>query len=449
MSKYNNKKYAKYDVIVVGGGLAGLSCAFYACKKGKKVLLLERRSYLGGRASSHMDMGMEVESGLHRYIGYYSHLPKLLKQCGVKLKDILIWEEEIDILVKGDDNKVNLGISPFFDPIKMLHGIIGNTDFLSKEDKFSIVKFFLLGIKDYFFNSNFDNFSVEEYAIIRNVTKNAQNLILEPLSSGLFFLPTSQYSAYNFFKMFVPVIPKLYKMRVGAFNGGMTDVLCNPIGEVITAMGGEIKVKEEVDFIIHNNERVIGVKTRDNHAFYAPKVVVATPLNVAKRLLKSFSSPELQKLAALPMMSVCTLQIELNKPCMEKDITTFGPDTHLVSFAEQSRSTFRNKKGRLSIIIGKNQDLCKYNSEELLKLAKNELSNFGINIEKDVIRCRKVAEIDEFYSLSPGSQELRPRQKSGVKGLILAGDYTLTSSLCTMEGAIISGKKAAKLCTKK
>lgn len=449
MSNSIEKKYAKYDVIVVGGGLAGLSCAFYASKKGKKVLLLERKSYLGGRTSSHIDMGMEVESGLHRYIGYYSHLPKLLKQCGVILKDILIWEDEIDILVKGNDNKVTLGIDPFFAPLRTLRGLIGNTDFISKEDKFSLVKFFVMGMKDYFFNSNFDKLSVEEYANIRNVTKNAQNLILEPLSSGLFFLPTSQYSVYNFFKMFLAAIPKLYKMRVGAFNGGMTDVLCHPIAEAITAMGGEIKVKEDVDFIIHNNERVIGVKTRDNHAFYAPKVVVATPLNVAKRLLKSFSSPELEKLAALPMMSVCTLQIDLNKPCMEKDVTTFGPSTHLVSFAEQSRSTFKNKQGRLSIIIGKNQDLCNYNSEELLKLAKNELLTLGIDIEKDVIRCRKVAEIDEFYSLSPGCQELRPRQKSGVKGLILAGDYTLTSSLCTMEGAVISGKKAAKLCTKK
>ena len=40
-------------------------------------------------------------------------------------------------------------------------------------------------------------------------------------------------------------------------------------------------------------------------------------------------------------------------------------------------------------------------------------------------------------------------QKTPIKGLILAGDYTLTPSLCTMEGAVISGKKAAKLCTKK
>ena len=70
MSK-NNGRNGRYDVIVVGGGLAGLSCAFYSCKRGRKVLLLEKRKFLGGRTSSFIDMGMEVESGLHRYIGYY------------------------------------------------------------------------------------------------------------------------------------------------------------------------------------------------------------------------------------------------------------------------------------------------------------------------------------------------------------------------------------------
>ena len=118
MSKHTLKKDAKYDVIVVGGGLAGLSCAFYASKKGKKVLLLEKNKYLGGRTSSFTDMGMEVESGLHRYIGYYKELPKLLKKCGVKISDIVTWEDEVEILVK--DGKITLGISPFFSPLPLL-----------------------------------------------------------------------------------------------------------------------------------------------------------------------------------------------------------------------------------------------------------------------------------------------------------------------------------------
>jgi 15-cis-phytoene desaturase len=120
-----------------------------------------------------------------------------------------------------------------------------------------------------------------------------------------------------------------------------------------------------------------------------------------------------------------------------------------VSFAEQSRSTFQNKRGRLSIILGKNQEYCNYSAEDLLKIVTKELKKVGIDITNNVIRCRKISEKEEFYSLTPGSEKLRPLQDTKIKGLILAGDYTKTSSLCTMEGAVISGKKAAKLCTKK
>jgi len=43
---------------------------------------------------------------------------------------------------------------------------------------------------------------------------------------------------------------------------------------------------------------------------------------------------------------------------------------------------------------------------------------------------------------------MRPRQRTGIDGLVLAGDYTRTPSFATMEGAVISGKKAAKVSLK-
>ena len=455
MSKQKSKRNAKYDVIVVGGGLAGLSCAFYASRKGKRVLLLEKRKYLGGRTSSYIDMGMQVESGLHRYIGYYKELPKLLRKCGININDIFAWEKEIDILVKkdymnGSAGKITLGVAPCYAPAKFVKSIIGNNFLLDKEDKLSLLKFFAFGLKDYFFINKLDKFSVKEYADIHNVTKNAQDLILEPLSSGLFFLPICEYSAFSFFKMFISGIPRMFKMRVGAFLGGMTEVMCNPIADVITAMGSEILIDNPVEDIILIGDRVIGVKGRDGHAYYAPQIVIATPINSARKILKDLeTSDELNMLFSLPTMSVTTLQIELNSPALIKDITTFAPMTNLVSFAEQSRSTFRNKRGRLSIILGKNQEFCEYSAEELLKIVIKELKEVGIDISNNVIRCRKVSEKEEFYSLTPGSEKLRPLQDTKIKGLILAGDYTKTSSLCTMEGAVISGKKAAKLCMKK
>ena len=40
-----------YDIIVVGGGMAGVSAAVAARRQGKRVLLIEKASYLGGLAT--------------------------------------------------------------------------------------------------------------------------------------------------------------------------------------------------------------------------------------------------------------------------------------------------------------------------------------------------------------------------------------------------------------
>lgn len=55
----------KYDVIVIGGALAGMSCAMRLASKGKSVLVLERHNLPGGVATSFVRSGIEMEATLH------------------------------------------------------------------------------------------------------------------------------------------------------------------------------------------------------------------------------------------------------------------------------------------------------------------------------------------------------------------------------------------------
>ncbi|MCH5321572.1 MAG: FAD-dependent oxidoreductase [Eubacterium sp.] len=440
----------KYDVIVVGAGLAGLSCAYELSEKGKKVLVIEAQSYAGGRTSSFDDNGMQVESGLHRYIGYYSALPRLLKKCGVKIGDIVTWEEKVDILIKNKNKKLVLGLAPLFGPIKTVRGVLGNNDILTIQDKLSLIPFFVSGFSSYIFTDNLDNYTVAEYANLHNVTEKGKRLILEPLSSGIFFMPPENYSAYAFFGLFAPAIGKFYKMRIGAFLGGMTDIMCNPIVDKIRSLGGEFVFGEAVEEVIIENDAVVGVKSKNGNEYFSNQTVIATTLPSAKSILALLKKNiNLRKLFELPTMSACTLQLEMTKPALEKDITTFGPGTDMVSFAEQSRTTFRNKNGRLSVILGNAKDYANKDAEEILETVINEMDSLGVHLDKEnILNYRKVAEKDEFYSLDKGNQKLRPTQNTGIQGLTLAGDYTLTPSFATMEGAVISGELAAKECLK-
>ena len=55
----------KYDVIVIGGALAGMSCAMRLASEGKSVLVLERHNLPGGVATSFVRGGVEMEATLH------------------------------------------------------------------------------------------------------------------------------------------------------------------------------------------------------------------------------------------------------------------------------------------------------------------------------------------------------------------------------------------------
>lgn len=59
----------RYDVVVIGAGLGGLSAATFLSLNGYKVLLLERRNIPGGYASSFVRGRFEFEAALHELSG--------------------------------------------------------------------------------------------------------------------------------------------------------------------------------------------------------------------------------------------------------------------------------------------------------------------------------------------------------------------------------------------
>ena len=55
----------KYDVVVIGAGIGGLTCANYLAKGGLRVLLLERHGVPGGYAGSFKKKGFYFDAAAH------------------------------------------------------------------------------------------------------------------------------------------------------------------------------------------------------------------------------------------------------------------------------------------------------------------------------------------------------------------------------------------------
>jgi monoamine oxidase len=83
------------DVIVVGGGVAGLAAARRLVQAGRSVILLEARTRLGGRVHTILDepTGHAVELGAEFLQGQPEALLELINSAGLSLHQIPEWHE--------------------------------------------------------------------------------------------------------------------------------------------------------------------------------------------------------------------------------------------------------------------------------------------------------------------------------------------------------------------
>ncbi|MEI6691640.1 MAG: FAD-dependent oxidoreductase [Chlorobium sp.] len=76
------------DVVVVGGGISGLSLAFYCVQAGMKTTILEKNDTIGGSfASPHYSANGKkfwLEMGAHTCYSSYQNLLEIVETCGMK-----------------------------------------------------------------------------------------------------------------------------------------------------------------------------------------------------------------------------------------------------------------------------------------------------------------------------------------------------------------------------
>ncbi|MQA12653.1 MAG: FAD-dependent oxidoreductase [Pseudonocardiaceae bacterium] len=91
---------AKYDVVVIGAGAAGLTAGALLAKEGRRVLVTDRSPWLGGRAMAVPDEGFKVNIGGHLIEDPGSGLTKVFEHVGKELvhgevsHEMPIWDNE-------------------------------------------------------------------------------------------------------------------------------------------------------------------------------------------------------------------------------------------------------------------------------------------------------------------------------------------------------------------
>ena len=97
---------APRTVTVIGGGVAGMSAACALAEAGYRVQLVERRGYLGGRASSYLHPGVNevIDNCQHVLFGCCTNLIGFYRRIGVAKK--------IHWTTRDDDDRARRPVAP-------------------------------------------------------------------------------------------------------------------------------------------------------------------------------------------------------------------------------------------------------------------------------------------------------------------------------------------------
>ena len=80
---------ALYDVIIIGAGAAGLSCADQLIKNGKNILVLEAQNHIGGRARSRQGADIPIELGAEFIHGAPAVTLDYMRNLGLNFYDVI------------------------------------------------------------------------------------------------------------------------------------------------------------------------------------------------------------------------------------------------------------------------------------------------------------------------------------------------------------------------
>src|SRR5882672_12389673 len=127
----------RFDAIVVGAGFAGLSAAVRLTRRGARVLVLEARARLGGRATAFPDRetGEIVDNGQHVLAGCYTETFEFLREINA-IDNVQTTPQLAVTMIDRSGRRSRLACASLPSPLGLLAGLL-EWDALSWLDKLS------------------------------------------------------------------------------------------------------------------------------------------------------------------------------------------------------------------------------------------------------------------------------------------------------------------------
>jgi squalene-associated FAD-dependent desaturase len=403
-------------VAVVGGGLAGLAAALDLVDAGHEVSVHEARPTLGGAVQTlperEGDPSPPPDNGQHIALGCFEEYLRFLERIGERGSYV---RRRLALPVIGEDGRVAV-IAPTLR---------------------ALLRYRHLPFR-------------ERLGLVRVLQRMRSVPDEPPLNAQTFgrllrSLGASELQIDRFWDVFIRPALNLPTAEAGAVMGLFTvktallgprsaaDLVLptRPLGQMHGEAAG--RALERAGAEVRTGIRIESLADLD-----ADLVVLAVPPAEAARLL---GSPE----PALEPSPIVSVHLLFDRSILRHPLAALlGSPAHWV-FDRGALTGHRPEGGGqyLTVVSSGAPELLEVRGRELVDLMAGELrTRLG---EAELLWSRVSREPQATVALRPGTEELRPQAwESGRRDVVLAGAWTATGWPATMEGAVRSGRNAAR-----
>jgi zeta-carotene desaturase len=441
-----------HTVTVIGGGVAGMSAACALAQAGYRVQLVERRGYLGGRASSYLHPGVNevIDNCQHVLFGCCTNLIGFYKRIGVENR--IHWTTEMTMIEPGG-RRSKLGPSSLPAPLHGLPKLLSAHAF-TRVDKIALARAFRAmmqpipaesteSLSDWLRRHKQTPGAIERFW--RLVIASALNADLDAIA-----VP---YAA--------KVIRELFMNSAKAGAMGMSSV---PLSELYGAaqqfleeQGSKVLLNTNVESAEWDEEvSQWSVSTRSG-TLVSEFLVIALPFEAMQKLLPHLPpAPHgeglARKIECLEHWPICSVHLWFDREITDlPHAVLLDREIHWMYNKSVLQPSRKHKGSYLELVQSASRAFAARERNEAIQQAIAELTEFFPQVkEAKLEKAALIKEVRATFGVPPGIDSARPPSASPWPNCFLAGDWIATGWPSTMESAARSGHLAADaLCASK